>query len=123
MKRLLTISFGLMVWMSTFAFDFTVDGVNYTKTASGSVEIAALDEYGRKDYEGDFVIPDEVTYDGVTYKVTGLPFLRSCMCLKGSLQKARTICWTERSERYHLRGCNPLPSRPLRSTLPWRIRE
>ena len=71
MKRLLTISFGLMAWMSTSAFDFTVDGVNYTKTASGCVEIAALDEYGRKDYEGDFVIPDEVTYDGVTYKVTG----------------------------------------------------
>ena len=72
MKKILMIAFGLMAWSSTFAADFTVDGINYTKTSSNSVDLAALDERGRTNYEGDFVIPDEVTYDGVTYKVTGL---------------------------------------------------
>jgi hypothetical protein len=71
MKKILMIAFGLMAWSSTFAADFTVDGINYTKTSSNEVSIAPLDEFGKKNYEGDFVIPDEVTYEGVTYKVTG----------------------------------------------------
>lgn len=71
MKKILMIALGLMAWSSTFAADFTVDGINYTKTSINSVDLAALDERGRTHYEGDFVIPDEVTYDGVTYKVTG----------------------------------------------------
>ena len=71
MKKILLIALGLMAYSSTFAADFTVDGVNYTKTSNSEVEVAALDEKGRKSYEGDFVIPDEVTYEGVTYKVTG----------------------------------------------------
>jgi len=71
MKKILIIAFGLMAWSSTFAADFTVDGINYTKTSSNEASIAPLDQYGRKHYEGDFVIPDEVTYEGVTYKVTG----------------------------------------------------
>ena len=72
MKKILMIAFGLMAWSSTFAADFTVDGINYTKISSNEVSIAPLDEFGKKHYEGDFVILDEVTYEGVTYKVTGL---------------------------------------------------
>jgi hypothetical protein len=71
MKKILFVAFSLMAWSNTFAVDFTVDGVNYTKTSSNEVSVAPLDEYGRKHYEGDFVIPDEVTNGGVTYKVTG----------------------------------------------------
>jgi hypothetical protein len=71
MKKMMIMLIMATVALTASAADFTVDGVNYTKTSSNEVSIAPLDELARKHYEGDFVIPDEVTYEGVTYKVTG----------------------------------------------------
>ena len=67
---------GLMAWSQVqgadYVVDFTVDGVNYEKTSDTEVRIAKADEYGNKKYGGDFVIPDEITQDGKTYKVTSI---------------------------------------------------
>ena len=71
-KKLLffAVLFCLIGWNNSYAFDFTVDGVNYTKTSANEVSIAPLSKDGY--YQGAFVIPDEVTFEGVTYKVTGI---------------------------------------------------
>ena len=67
---------GLMAWSqvqgSDYVVDFTVDGVNYAKTSDTEVMIVGADKYGKKTYSGDFVIPDEITQDGKTYKVTSI---------------------------------------------------
>ena len=67
---------GLMAWSQVqgadYVVDFTVDGVNYEKTSDTEVRIAKADEFGNKKYSGDFVIPDEITQDGKTYKVTSI---------------------------------------------------
>ena len=67
---------GLMAWSQVqgadYVVDFTVDGVNYEKTSDTEVRIVKADEYGKKKYGGDFVIPDEITQDGKTYKVTSI---------------------------------------------------
>ena len=67
---------GLMAWSQVqgadYVVDFTVDGVNYAKTSDTEVKIVKADEYGTKKYSGDFVIPDEITQNGKTYKVTSI---------------------------------------------------
>ena len=67
---------GLMAWSQVqgadYVVDFTIDGVNYEKTSETEVRIVKADEFGNKKYSGDFVIPDEITQDGKTYKVTSL---------------------------------------------------
>ncbi len=67
---------GLMAWSQVqgadYVVDFTIDGVNYEKISDTEVRIVKADEFGKKHYGGDFVIPDEVTQDGKTYKVTSL---------------------------------------------------
>lgn len=47
-------------------YDFVVKGIYYKIRYDGSVTTSA----GDKPYSGDIVIPDEVTFNGVTYKVT-----------------------------------------------------
>ena len=55
--------------MRVVAVVFTVDGINYKNTSAWEVEVVTP-EYG--DYEGTIVIPGSVTYDGDTYRVTGI---------------------------------------------------
>lgn len=54
---------------SAMAYDFTVDGLNYTVTDSQELECEIA---GPKGYEGTLVIPDSVIYMGKTLKVVGV---------------------------------------------------
>ena len=59
------------------AHDFVVNGIYYniTSSADKTVEITFrgnyCDEYS-DEYSGDITIPQNVTYNGVTYSVTGI---------------------------------------------------
>lgn len=63
-KFLLTLM-ALIAAFSAHADSFTVDGINYT-TNGDEATVA------RCQYSGDLVIPETVTYDGVTYTVTAI---------------------------------------------------
>ena len=55
--------------MRVAAIEFTVNGINYKSTLAWEVEVVAP---AIGDYEGAIVIPGSVTYDGDTYRVTGI---------------------------------------------------
>lgn len=69
MKRYLFLTLAvLLCTLSASAYDFKVDGIAYNKNDDGkSVRVAS-----GVDYKGDIVIPENITYDGVTYSVTSI---------------------------------------------------
>lgn len=61
--------------LSASAYDFEVDGIYYTKLSDGfSVKVSnkSNNSYAQSTYSGDVVIPEDVTYDGLSYKVTSI---------------------------------------------------
>lgn len=79
MKKVLVLL--AMVLGATNMFAFEVDGINYNITSEGDLTV----EVARKEYSGDIVIPESVTYNNKKYRVTsigerafaGFPFLKS----------------------------------------------
>jgi len=69
-KMLIAITF-VMVSSSVLAYDFVLDGIYYNKKSDITVEVTYknLDE---GNYTGDIVIPNEINYNGETYKVTAI---------------------------------------------------
>ena len=69
MKRYLFLTLAvLLCTLSTSAYDFMVDGIAYNKNDDGkSVRVAS-----GVDYKGDMVIPENVTYDGITFSITDI---------------------------------------------------
>lgn len=70
---------------ATQAYTFEVDGIYYYKTSSTTVSVSYKNEssyydnedketeyHVSSDYAGDIIIPDKVSYGGVTYKVTSI---------------------------------------------------
>ena len=57
------------------AYDFEVDGIYYRITSQNTVEVISRTDYNGNDndsYEGEVVIPERVTHNGVTYTVTAI---------------------------------------------------
>ena len=48
--------------------DFIVDGIKYTLLGKGEVGVVAINEVTK--YEGDIVLPETVTFEGVSYTLT-----------------------------------------------------
>lgn len=69
MKRYLFLTLAvLLCTLSASAYDFMVDGIAYLKNDDGkSVRVAS-----GVDYKGDMVIPENVTYDGITFSITDI---------------------------------------------------
>ena len=63
------------------AYDFEVGGIYYTK--SGTSATVTYKDTNYNSYSGDKVIPETVTYGGVTYNVTqiGTNAFRNCSSL------------------------------------------
>lgn len=59
---------GAVFAQDAMAQDFIVDGAAYTKTSATTCETA----YAEDAYNGDYVIPETVVYEGVSYTVTGI---------------------------------------------------
>ena len=55
----------------SYAYDFKVDGIYYNITSESDyeVEVTYRENY-KESYSGDIVIPESVTYNGITYSVT-----------------------------------------------------
>ena len=76
-SKLLALSLALMASVSTFAYDFQVDGLNYNITSSVypyTVEVTKNISNNGNNYEGytSITIPKSVLHNGVKYQVTGI---------------------------------------------------
>ncbi len=102
----------LMIAMLSFAHDFEVDGIYYNITSSSepyTVEVTYKGEdFYSAAYTGAVTIPESVTYDDKTYKVTriGYEVFRGCNGLT-SVTIPNTV--TSIGD-YALYGCNGLTS-------------
>ena len=74
-KKFLCVLFSLFTVLNTFAYDFMVDGLAYTKTSETTVKVAAQ-TVGTDNYATltDCVIPSAISYNETTYSVTGIAF-------------------------------------------------
>ena len=72
-NRLMAIATCVLCALCANAYDFYVDSVYYNITSSTTVEVTS--KVNRvASYSGDVVIPETVTYDDVTYTVTGIGY-------------------------------------------------
>ena len=69
MKKTLLTLFFLLFAAETFAYNFKVDGIYYNKLSDGKSVMVTFEGRNSFSYMGSVTIPDEVTYDNVTYSV------------------------------------------------------
>ena len=82
MKKFFLLLTLLCLSLSARAHDAEVDGIfyylnSYKKTATVTFKGDYFDSYDNE-YSGDVVIPETVTYNGITYSVTSLG--ENCFC-------------------------------------------
>ena len=63
-----------MVGTNAFAYDAVVDGIYYNLSSSGTATVTYYSSYSSNTivYKGDIAIPESVTYNNKTYKVTSI---------------------------------------------------
>lgn len=76
-QRSITFLFAIlmsMVGVQLFAYDAKVDGIYYNFSENEAIVTGASSTYSlnKTAYTGSVVIPESVTYDGITYSVTGI---------------------------------------------------
>lgn len=74
-SRLLSVIFAVLCFSVTYAYDFSIDGIYYTKLSDGfSVQVSnkSTSTYVKSTYTGDVIIPESVTYKGLSYNVTSI---------------------------------------------------
>lgn len=72
MKKFLSILVLTLLCVGSFAYDFEVDGkYYYIKSAADKTVVLTYNNYASGKYSGDFVIPETVTYNDVTFHVIG----------------------------------------------------
>ena len=67
-KPLLVSLLALLISMPVSAYDFKIDGIYYDLMEDHTLAVVS----GDSKYQGDIVIPSEVTIDGTTYNVTNI---------------------------------------------------
>lgn len=82
-KKMLISILLLMESLSVLAYDFVLDGIYYNKKSDITVEVT-YKSLNEGDYTGDIVIPNEINYNGGTYRVTAISDLAFSRC-KGLL--------------------------------------
>ena len=58
--------------LSGYAYDFSVDGIYYSKYSDGKTVYVTYKDTNYNSYSGSVVIPPTVTYRGTTYSVTSI---------------------------------------------------
>lgn len=72
-KKLITLLLAMLAVNTSIAYDFKVNGIYYLVNGSEATVTAPTPYYiHSNDYTGDVVIPETVTYQGVTYPVTAI---------------------------------------------------
>ncbi len=61
-------------------YDFYVNGIYYKKTGSNTASVCRSIDEPAHDYTGTVTIPATVTYNGTTYRVTGIDDFAFCLC-------------------------------------------
>ena len=74
MKKSLLSLVLLLLTMVASAHDFEVDGIYYNiiSAEERTVEVTNYPYEGGPGYEGDIVIPEQITHDGKTYTITSI---------------------------------------------------
>lgn len=78
MKKLLLFFAAMCCMMVANAYDFTVNGINYNVTSEDEEDKTV--EVAENESSGSIVIPATVTYNEVTYRVTGIGEYAFCEC-------------------------------------------
>lgn len=69
MKKIILLTTALVLGLSSYAYDFVVDGIGYNIT-SASQRTVEVTSNGK--YSGDIVVPETIIYEGKEYTVTAI---------------------------------------------------
>lgn len=72
MRAIIAIAMMFITAVSTWAYDFEVDGIYYADNKDGKTVSVTNNGLMGDGYVGSVVIPSEVTYNGTTYSVTSI---------------------------------------------------
>ena len=72
MKKITLLLLIVLISIGALAYDFEVDGkYYYIKSAADKTVVLTYNNYASGEYSGDFVIPETVTYNDITFRVIG----------------------------------------------------
>ena len=73
MKKLILLFAVLCISVSTWGYDFAVDGIYYAITSSTApYKVEVSHDTGSNSYSGTVTIPSSVTYNSISYSVTSI---------------------------------------------------
>jgi hypothetical protein len=72
--KILIAIIGLFKCNFGFCYDFEVDGIYYNKLSDNEVEVTSNRLFDHNTYSGNIIIPSEVFYSNITYKVTSIGY-------------------------------------------------
>ena len=93
-KKIVFTVVALLCSVAAYGYDFVVDGIYYSRLSQKSVAVTNMSRFNseNKTYVGDLVIPQTVTYEGVTYTITAVGDSAFVKCWKlTSLKLPETV--------------------------------
>ena len=108
LKRLFSVLFLLFISTISWAYDFEVDGIYYSKNSDGTSVIVTYKTTRFNSYSGDVVIPSSVKYNEQNYDVTSIGeyAFRGCSGITSVVIPNSVTTIGE----YAFRGCSSLTS-------------
>ena len=73
-RAIIAIAMMLVTAATSWAYDFSVNGIYYTKNSDGKTVTVTYKDSNYNSYTGSVVIPSTVTYSGTIYPVTSIGY-------------------------------------------------
>ena len=79
-RAFIAISMMLVTAATSWAYDFSVNGIYYGKSSDGKTVYVTYKDTDYNSYSGSVVVPSTVTYSGTTYSVTSIGYWALSEC-------------------------------------------
>ena len=79
-RAFIAISMMLVTAATSWAYDFSVNGIYYGKSSDGKTVYVTYKDTDYNSYSGSVVVPSTVTYSGTTYSVTSIGYWAFSEC-------------------------------------------
>ena len=104
-RAFIAISMMLVTAATSWAYDFSVNGIYYGKSSDGKTVYVTYKDTDYNSYSGSVVVPSTVTYSGTTYSVTSIGYWAFSECSGlTSVTNPKSLTWIVGYQLYGTSG-------------------